>query len=336
MVKLSFIIPCYNVEEYIGQCLDSVLCCGLPETDYEIICVNDCSPDGVSEVLHKYADICRNIQVIDLQSNLGFGAVRNFALEHASGKYVWFVDSDDLIISSSVKLLINDAVNNDLDIIAFNFKDVDENSNVFREQKLFYDSDVVDGMKFVKDILGRHLLSNLGFVWRFIYRINFLKENNIFFPEGVCWEDTKYVPESLILAKRIKSTSVVGYLYRHRSSSACGTFKRMYSGKLIYDYSFSAGLDLVRLSSMISDNKLSEEMYNFALKRYINYFPIYLCRTKRKERLSFFRLIKTNKKTVNIAKTHMSFISKLMVNTCFGGFFIEFFAILYKLTHIMR
>lgn len=333
MVRLSFIVPCYKVENFVGQCLDSIIACGLSESEYEVLCINDGSPDNSSQILHRYASEHQCIRVVDLEQNIGLGGVRNLALKYTKGNYIWFVDSDDLIMSESVDKLIKCADSNKLDVLAFNFKDVDERARVIRDYKLFSDSGIMTGLRFMKDILGEHLYYNIGFVWRFIYKRAFLMENNLCFPEGVCWEDTRYVPESIFLSKRIMSTSEVGYLYRHRESSACNVFKKVYSGKLIFDFSICAGLDLIDFSRTISDNDLQREMFNFAIKRYIDYFPIFLGRTSKAERNNFIKQVRLHCTMVNEAKKYMSIFPKMIINKVLGKFVMNFFVLFYQITH---
>ena len=92
MVKVSVIIPVYNVEPYLKQCMDSVV--GQTLKDIEIICVDDGSTDGSLDILREYAAEDNRIQIIE-QKNAGAGAARNNGMRHATGKYLSFLDSDD-------------------------------------------------------------------------------------------------------------------------------------------------------------------------------------------------------------------------------------------------
>ena len=96
MKKVSIIIPVYNVKNYLGQCLESVI--QQDFIDYEIICVDDASTDNSGNILDAYEKQYDMIQVIRHTKNRGLSAARNTGLEQATGKYVWFVDSDDIIL----------------------------------------------------------------------------------------------------------------------------------------------------------------------------------------------------------------------------------------------
>lgn len=95
--KLSIIIPFYNVKQYIAQCLDSVYRQDIPEEEYEVICVNDASPDHSRDIVLEYQKRHKNLVLIEHEHNKKLGAARNTGRSIARGKYIWNVDSDDYI-----------------------------------------------------------------------------------------------------------------------------------------------------------------------------------------------------------------------------------------------
>lgn len=101
---LSFIVPVYNVEAYLEECLDSLLEKDIPREEYEIICVNDGSTDGSLQLLRRYEQNFPNVRVID-QENSGVCVARNTGLDAVRGEYVWFVDSDDFIAKNCLREL---------------------------------------------------------------------------------------------------------------------------------------------------------------------------------------------------------------------------------------
>ena len=117
-IKISIIIPVYNVEDYLSQCLDSVL--SQDFDDFEVICVNDGSTDNSLIILEKYAKLDSRIKIIS-QINGGLGSARNTGLKHANGEYVMFIDSDDYISEGSLKKIYYNAVSNNSDIVIFEF-----------------------------------------------------------------------------------------------------------------------------------------------------------------------------------------------------------------------
>lgn len=115
MKKLSVILPIYKVEPYIGRCLRSLVNQDIPEESYEIICVNDGSPDGSRDIVIDYRVRHSNIILID-QENQGVSVARNKGADHASGKYIMFIDPDDLVEENSLAEMLNAAESKDSDV----------------------------------------------------------------------------------------------------------------------------------------------------------------------------------------------------------------------------
>ena len=119
MVKVSVIVPVYNVEEFLGECLDSVI--NQTFSDFELICVNDCSTDSSLEILEKYALLDSRIKIIQTEINSGLGFARNHGLKYAKGDYILFLDSDDYILDNTLEKLYINATRNESDIVLFKF-----------------------------------------------------------------------------------------------------------------------------------------------------------------------------------------------------------------------
>ena len=114
MVKISVVIPVYNTQNYLNECIDSVL--NQSFKDFEIICINDGSTDNSLSILSDYEVSDERIKVIS-QQNRGLGASRNEGLKLAQGEYVLFLDSDDYLTPDALEKLYNQAYANDLDLI---------------------------------------------------------------------------------------------------------------------------------------------------------------------------------------------------------------------------
>ncbi|HSJ66790.1 MAG TPA: glycosyltransferase family A protein, partial [Anditalea sp.] len=110
-MKLSIIISVHNLQEYIGQCLDSVVDIGMSEKDYEIIVVNDGSTDQSWEILGEYKSKFAQIKSYS-QENSGVGSARNLGISMARGTYLWIVDGDDMVIPDKVVNAVNIAIMN--------------------------------------------------------------------------------------------------------------------------------------------------------------------------------------------------------------------------------
>ncbi len=104
---LSIIIAVYNTEKYLGQCLDSILCQQVDTDSYEVICIDDCSTDSSYDILLEYASRYKNLKILQTEEGgKGPSRVRNIGLNNASGKYIWFIDSDDYIKNNSLPSIL--------------------------------------------------------------------------------------------------------------------------------------------------------------------------------------------------------------------------------------
>lgn len=330
---LSFVVPCYNVEKYIQRCLDSIYACNLPEEQYEVVCINDCSPDNVQEILELNGEHHDNLRIIVHDHNKGLGGARNTGIREARGDYVWFVDSDDDVLGEDLMYVLDRTCRENLDVMCFNYRRVDQDGNVIPLQYYMKDLPVQEGVSFAKSAFEGGLALNMGFVVRFLYRTAFLKSHGLFFPEKVCWEDTVYMPRSILLAEKVASASSIMYSYRVNSESITSTFGRAYPAIMIYQYAFCAGGDLLCFSEDVKDDEIHKELRMAAINRYINGFPLFLFRTNKKERIEFRRIVNSRQEEVRRLKKNMKILSRLLLVPVLGFFFSEIGAFAYKAIH---
>ena len=210
MCRLSIIIPMYNVEKYIGKCLDS--CISQKEvrlgSDYEIICVNDGTKDESASIARGYSYKHEGITVID-QNNQGLSMARNNGLKIAKGKYVWFVDSDDWIEDNCLKKVLD--LLSDCDILAIDYMWAYDDSS--KNQPVCYGkSGKVPGKDFLLD--GYRVQAQM-----YVFRRSFLIKNNLLFYPGVYHEDTEFTPRALYFAEKVcYLNSPVYYFYKRPNS----------------------------------------------------------------------------------------------------------------------
>ncbi len=136
MLKLSIIIPIYNVEKFLPACLDSLYQQDLAESDYEIVCVIDGATDGSREVVEEYAKKHTNILLVE-QENRGVSAARNNGLRRASGEYVWFVDGDDMIAPNCIGRICAELDKYQADIFEFRCQTCEENQLVIPDTDIY-------------------------------------------------------------------------------------------------------------------------------------------------------------------------------------------------------
>lgn len=243
MLKLSIIVPIYNVEPYLRKCVDSLLMQDLDPTEYEIILVDDGSPDGCPAICDEYAQALHpvggsrhwaNIVVIH-QPNGGLSAARNSGLKVAQGKYIQFVDSDDYLEPNVLGGLVAQMEREDLDVLRFDYQNVRISGvstyEIFQPYKHPHQvdkrNDVVDGITYLNERMGYAC-----YAWQFMIRRGILqasdKQNTsrglpIVFKEGVNFEDVEWSPRMLLATKRVNSTEKVVYDYMLREGGITGT-----------------------------------------------------------------------------------------------------------------
>ena len=217
MKVLSFIIPLYNSAQWLEKCLYSVLNQDIPESDMEIICVNDGSPDNSAEMAREIAKEHPSIMVID-QENQGPSGARNNGMRHATGKYLCFVDPDDYVEPNVYGGLIKQMEEQQLDMLRFDYQIVDENYNLVPkrpfELKFDYTPQLMTGTEFLINRLD--IACN---IWRYIYRTDIITKNNIWCYTGDYYDDTPWLPLVLMKAERMNICNTVVYDYLERSDS---------------------------------------------------------------------------------------------------------------------
>ena len=204
-IKVSVVVPVYNVESYLPQCLDSLLAQTLHEI--EIICVNDGSTDKSLDVLNEYSKKDSRIVVVS-QENRGLGGARNTGMRFARGEYVGFVDSDDWVAPDYFEKLYNAAKNNNADMARTQrlqcFPDGTTNNEPFNKTI----------KKRAKNDQNLAVNEHAVVVWDAIYRNLFLGENNISFVEPLIHEDIPFTAKATFLANKIVPVADTFYYYR--------------------------------------------------------------------------------------------------------------------------
>ena len=216
MIKVSIIVPIYNVAPYLRMCVASLLDQDLVKNEYEIILVDDGSMDTCPEICDEYERMFENIHTIH-QKNSGLSAARNSGVKMAKGKYIMFVDSDDYLQKNVLGALIEQIESQHLDVLRYNYYNVHEDGSIFEPHKnvkphFDYSSEVVDGETFLNERLGYAC-----YAWAFVLKRELL--NSCLFTEGIYFEDTDWTPRMLLRAKRVASTELVVYNYLWREGS---------------------------------------------------------------------------------------------------------------------
>ncbi|MDE6533592.1 MAG: glycosyltransferase [Muribaculaceae bacterium] len=262
---LSIIVPVYNVEKYLRKCLDSCLRQDIPTTDYEIICVNDGSPDNCGQILEEYVAKYPNIQVLT-QTNQGLSMARNNGVSIAKGDYVWFIDSDDWIEENCLGGIIDD-FDKKSDIVQLNYRMVYESYKSYVD---IFDPNLSDGIESGKNVI---LKGGLPSAAQFsIYRRAFLISNDLKFAKGRLHEDIEFKPRATFLAKTICWHKPVVYNYLQRGE-----------GSIMSSFKLKNGVDIVYaidsldsfINSLQEDDKYIKALCSFAGKYFNSAMTVY-------------------------------------------------------------
>ncbi len=216
MIKLSVVVPIYNTEKYLKKCINSLLKQEID--DYEILLINDSSPDQSQNIIDEYALKYPNIIKALKKDNGGLGDTRNYGLQHAKGKYVLFVDSDDYVKEYSLNRLVEKMENQNLDILTFNFVRVDEKNKEEQTHSM-------DGFSVKNYILSTPNACNK------MFRTALFIDNKISFPTNIWYEDLAIIPGLVKYTNKIDYLNEGIYYYLYRGDSIMNQLK--YNSKIL-------------------------------------------------------------------------------------------------------
>lgn len=224
IIKFSIIVPVYNVEKFLRECLDSIASQTLKE--FEVICINDGSTDNSLEILNEYATKDKRFIVLS-QKNQGQGIARNNAINIAQGKYLLFVDPDDWIETNTLEEVWNKFEVTDANIVQFNYeihKDVTKKrksriSHIIAKKKYAYN--LKRKGFFNWQVFKKDMFRSIGLaIWNRGYRTDFIKNNKIEFAPNKHGEDHIFTIKSLILTEKVFYLNKILYHYRNRANSS--------------------------------------------------------------------------------------------------------------------
>ena len=219
MSKVSLIIPVYNVEKYIRQCLESVV--SQTFKDIEVLIIDNNSSDNSIQIIQEFAAKYSNFKIYKRIGG-GLGGARNEGIKHASGEYLVFLDSDDYIKPNAIEQLVKTAEENAADMVGCLTDLVDTQGCLV---KLGFDSNMdfiidaqKDGKKKMLQIVG-----NMACAWRKIIKRKIIADNHIFFPEDVPYEDVAFISTCALLANKYVQIPLSLWSYRYVPTSISNT-----------------------------------------------------------------------------------------------------------------
>lgn len=283
-MKLSIVIPVYNVEPYIEKCIKSVLNQNISVNDYEIIIVNDGTPDRSMSIIDTIVKDAPNVHIIS-QQNQGLSVARNNGLAKASGEYVWFVDSDDWIEPNCLLEICNQLDGN-LDFLQIQYRYTFDNPEKNTDAKICSIKESISG----KEQLRR---GGVDIPVQFsIYRRKFLEENSLKCYPGMFHEDGEFKPRALYLAKTCKSYDKIVYNYYQRSS-----------GSITAEFKIKNALDLfIQMHNLLQFTETQKMPYKYQICFYrsvglaMNYLLARFNKLNADNQLVIHRKLKENKR----------------------------------------
>lgn len=257
-VKVSIIIPVYNVEQYISQCLDSLINQTLQEI--EIICINDGSKDNSLNILNDYAKKDSRIKIIN-KKNEGLSCARNDGLKAASGEYIGYVDSDDWVAEDFYEKLFIAAKKYNADIAAGN---IVRCGKLVRKYRIKYEKEelLTDGLEKLKAAQ----IPKYNYVWNKIYKRETLLKLDIPFPAGKVYEDIRWSIKVIYYLENLVTVPESNYYYRKNQNSIVSVTKKSEKNMKDGDEAVDIMVQFAQehnLTEILKNNKLKRKKIKF-------------------------------------------------------------------------
>ena len=279
-MKLSVIIPVYNVEKYISLCIHSILNQGLDLKDYEILIINDGSTDTSLKIVNDFEQKYSNIFVYT-QKNEGVGSARNKGLSLAKGKYVYFIDPDDYLAENVLKTIVYHADFHKVDVLTF-ISESTSSSNINKSKTENRSSLKINTVSSGIEYIGENIFKNE--VWWYIINREFLEISKVCFIQGRWMEDAIFTASLLIKANKVAYLPLDAHRHLKVAGSAMTSKEPGHYLKVIYDNANAAKA----YNALIQNLNLIENMHVNAIKRL----------KRRQQSFVFFMLIRMLKSSI--------------------------------------
>ncbi|HSJ66609.1 MAG TPA: glycosyltransferase [Anditalea sp.] len=213
-MKLSIIVPVYNISSFIQPCLESIVKINLRPDEYEVIVINDGSTDDSLDKINEVALQHTQIKIIS-QENMGLGGARNTGIAHATGEYIWFVDGDDLVIGENVTSALKLTEESGVEVLAFDFYPVNEKGQLenWIHFKLISRVSKQSGPEFYLMNYAK------SYIWLYFFKRKIFTENKILFHESIKMEDSEIMPKIMAKCETVCFYDQPLICYRKREGS---------------------------------------------------------------------------------------------------------------------
>lgn len=247
LVSIAF--PVYNVTDYVIQSIDSVI--NQTYRNIEIIVIDDCGTDDSMDKIYKYTQNLannENIRIIHHTKNEGLSAARNTGIKESTGKYIYFVDSDDQISKDCIRNMVDYAEAEELDMVSANIVTIGGNTDY---STIHYKYTISKQDDILRSLLNNSISCS---AWNKLIRLETIKENNAYFKEGIIYEDGLWLVQLLLYTKKIGfiPDSTYFYLKRENSITTASKIEKQISSRetiisCLYELIISSNLDGCRL-----------------------------------------------------------------------------------------
>lgn len=269
MKRLSIIIPMYNVEPYVERCIRSLEDQDISKDDYEILCINDGSPDDSRGVVMALQNEFKNVILID-QNNQGVSRARNNGLDRATGKYVMFIDPDDYVVSNTLSEILSYTKKYDAEVCFLGYRFINQDGTV--KEEILNDK---EQNKIFFGILASDLSRGDGKVdpdrmWAILFRRSFLNKHNLrYLPDVPYLEDGELISRILCLAKKCVFWGKLFYLRTTRPGSA--TRSKLFHTKKATDGFIKSAVNLKNFKEY---DLLNDEQIGYINKKIVKFIVL--------------------------------------------------------------
>lgn len=264
---VSIIIPCYNVENYVEDCINSVI--KQDYTNWECIIINDGSTDNTLDLIKNIKEKDNRIRVFS-QENLGLSATRNKGIEHSNGVFIFFLDSDDVLDSHAIQTLVSAASNNDI-VTGITVNSKIENKYIEKLSHLYppKEGNVVFENNHFEVLITAMESALTPVAQNRLYKKDFLNKNNIRFKEKILHEDELWFFETMLFARNVKYIDQETYFYRTNNEDS---ITRKLNDKNLESY--IAILEEIHQKYILGKDLEIAQWYNIYMKKIIIDFAI--------------------------------------------------------------
>ena len=304
-MKLSIVVPIYNVEKQLTRCIESLLKQQTEKLETEIILVNDGSTDNSGSIARKYAESNTNVIYIE-KKNGGLSDARNVGVKHCNGDYIAFVDSDDYV-SDNLYMNLMQYMQENYDMIKFKIAKVQENGDTISHNNSS-EFEAKTGEEAFEILYKSDVMTEVA--WAYLYKRSFYIDNNFEFAKGLYHEDFGLIPLMLLKAKKVASTNVGFYNYVQTENSITrGSETRKQKGAQDLLKHYDNMINVIEKYRISNKSKENIKIY------YTNCIILEVNNLTGETRKEYIKQIRKRKMTKNIkARNFKQLIKKIILN----------------------